>query len=72
VDDELELQADEGDFDPEHEDIIRAKWSMDGAETLREAAAKLRAYADELERLEREGWHLMQPIDDDYGFIHRV
>jgi len=71
VDDEIELEADD-EFDAENEDVIRAKWSMDGAETLSEAAMKLRAYADELERLEREGWHLMQPIEDDYGFIHRV
>ena len=68
MDDDIEL---EDEFDPEHERVIRAKWCMDGAETLAQAAASLRAYAAELERLEHEGWHLAQPIEDDYGFLHR-
>jgi len=53
------------------EDTIRAKWLMDGARTLGQAAKQLREYADQLERLERDGWQLTQPIDDDYGFIQR-
>lgn len=50
-------------------DIIRAKWGMDGAETLSMAAAKLRELATELEELEEDGWQLERPIEDDYGFI---
>lgn len=51
------------------EPIIRAKWLMDGAVTLPEAAAKLREFADELDRLARDGWTLEQPIDEDYGLL---
>ena len=54
------------------ESILRAKWCMDGAATLSQAAAKLRAFADEVEELEREGWQLTQPICDDYAFIEKA
>ncbi len=50
-------------------DIIRAKWTMDGAETLSEAASKLRNFADSLVELEREGYRLDGPVADDYGFL---
>jgi hypothetical protein len=54
----------------EHGDItIRAKWSMDGATTLREAANKLRRKADWLEDLASAGFELNAPIQDDYGFV---
>jgi hypothetical protein len=48
---------------------IRAKWSMDGARTLTEAAHALRQYADDLVALERAGFQLREPIEDDYGFL---
>ena len=51
------------------QEIIRAKWLMDGAATLTEAAAKLREYADTLDQLARDGWTLEQPIDEDYGLL---
>jgi hypothetical protein len=51
---------------------IPAKWCMDDARTLAEAAQQLRAYADELEELAREGWELLeQPVQDDYGYLVR-
>jgi hypothetical protein len=53
-----------GDFD-----TIRAKWTMDDATTLAEAAAKLRERADELDQMHREGWTLDGPISDDWGFL---
>lgn len=58
----------EEDFDDEQE-IIRAKWTMDGATTLAEAATRLRAFADVLDQKHAEGWTLQQAIDDDYGFL---
>ena len=67
--------AEDGDRDDEDEvdgwpvETIRAKWTMDGATTLAEAAVKLRQYADYLERLSGDGWELTQPVDDDYGWI---
>ena len=48
---------------------LRAKWTMDGAETLAEAAAMLRAEADRIEQLGKDGWTLEGPIDDDWGFL---
>jgi hypothetical protein len=52
-------------------DTIRAKWTMDGAATLSEAARMLRDFADHLEELEREGWQLIEPVSDDYGDIEK-
>jgi hypothetical protein len=49
--------------------IIRAKWVMDGAGTLPDAAAKLREFADQLDRMHGEGWTLEQPVNDDYGLL---
>lgn len=53
------------------ETVIRAKWSMDGATTLAEAAEKLRAFAGELDGMAAKGYELTRPVDDDYGFAAR-
>lgn len=53
------------------EETIRGKWIMDGAVTLSEAARKLQDYSLELEHLERQGWQLQDPIEDDYGIISK-
>ena len=50
-------------------EFIRAKWVMDEATTLAEAAGKLRAFADELDRMHAEGWRLEGPVADDWGFL---
>jgi hypothetical protein len=50
---------------------IRAKWTMDGAQTLAEAAKRVRAFADEIEDLAREGFELGAPVEDDYAFLVR-
>ena len=52
-------------------ETIRAKWTMDEAETLLEAAEKLRVYANDLEKMHNEGWRLREPIADDYGHIYK-
>jgi hypothetical protein len=52
--------------------VIRAQSSLDGAETLAEAAEMARELADELEALEEDGWELDAPISDDWGFVHRA
>lgn len=51
---------------------LKAEWTMDGAETLAEAAQLLRTFADELDALADAGFHLTGPIDDDFGFAHRA
>ena len=48
------------------EQMIRGKWTMDGANTLSEAAEKLRSFADDLDKLADEGWQLRGGIYDDW------
>lgn len=55
----------------EEPEIIRAKWAMDGAATLQEAAQKLRDQSAYLLELSEQGWELTQPVEDDYGFIEK-
>ena len=50
---------------------IRAKWSFDGAKTLKEAASRLREYAADLDGLASLGFELRDEIVDDYGFVGR-
>lgn len=50
-------------------DMIRAKWQMDGASTLAEAADRLEAFAGELRKLHDDGWTLAETIDGDYGHL---
>jgi len=51
--------------------VLRAKWTMDGATTLAEAAARFRERADELDELACAGFELEHPVSDDYAFIVR-
>ena len=55
----------EGEVEPLYmvpEKILRAKWVMDGAGTLKEAAEYLRSYAQYLEKIEEEGWQLNEMV----------
>ncbi len=62
----------DGDDDDDDDEIcIRAKWSMDGARTLAEARDNLHEYAKYLEELEQQGYELIEPIADDYGFVEK-
>jgi hypothetical protein len=51
---------------------IAAGGLMDGARTLREARAALRAYARHLGELEHAGWDLSQPVMGDHGPLTRT
>lgn len=48
--------------------VIRAKWTIDGAKTLKGAATMSRGFADMLDELADEGYELVGPVEDDYGF----
>jgi hypothetical protein len=50
-------------------ETIRAKWVLDGAATLGEAAQRAREAADRLQALHDAGWTLAEPVDSDYGFL---
>ncbi|HEV8536415.1 MAG TPA: hypothetical protein VGR87_11985 [Candidatus Limnocylindria bacterium] len=65
LDDYMEQWRDYGDL------TIRAKWTMDGARTLQEAAERFRERADELERLARAGFELDHAVEDDYAILIR-
>jgi hypothetical protein len=71
--DENENENEDGDENGEdvEEHLIRAKWCMDGARTLSEASEILESLANSLRQLERDGWQLVEPINDDYGFIRK-
>ena len=58
-------------WDEEHQMIVRAKWSMNDAKTLSEAAEMLKSFAGYLKKLEKEGWQLESPVCDDYGFLRK-
>lgn len=51
--------------------LLRAKWTMDGARTLDEAAKQVRALANEIDELSQEGFELGAPVEDDYAFLIR-
>ena len=51
---------------------IRAKWTIDGANTIDEAIEKLNDFIEYLRSLKEEGWKLREPIDDDYGFLYKT
>jgi len=51
---------------------IRAKYILDGATSLEEAADMARAYADYLEQLAEQGFQLAYAVEDDYGFVTPV
>jgi hypothetical protein len=71
LDDEL-FADDEESEDDESDDVIRARWVMDGARTLSQAAGKLEALARELRELEESGWQLAGPVENDHGVIRQV
>lgn len=57
------------DFAPQAGETIRAKWVMDGATTLAEAAERLERFAADLRSAHDNGWTLTAPVQDDYGFL---
>jgi hypothetical protein len=56
---------------PADGEIIRAKWLMDGAATLEDAAARAEEFAAYLRTLAAAGYGLYSPIEDDYGFLRK-
>lgn len=71
-DDIVEDEVDPFEADPDNDGVVRAKWTMDGARTLSEAAARLERQAADLRQMEEDGWQLTGPVEDDYGFIRRA
>jgi hypothetical protein len=59
-------------WDDDRLDIVRARWVLEGVHSLGEAVVNLRAFADDLEQLERDGWQLVGQMEGDRGVIRRV
>ena len=57
--------------DLRYQTVLHGAAVTDGAETLGEAAARLRRYADRLEAAEAAGWRLPEPITMDHAFPER-
>lgn len=53
------------------QEIIRAKWTIDGARTLEEAAQFAENFAAHLRQMAAEGWELTAPVEDDYGHVEK-
>ena len=51
--------------------FIRARWTMDGARTLSEAARCFRGRAEALEQLARAGFELDQPAGNGFAIAVR-
>jgi hypothetical protein len=64
--------VDENRLDDERLDVVRARWVLEGVHSLGEAVVNLRAFADDLEQLERDGWRLVGQMEGDRGVISRV
>lgn len=64
-----DIEGDE--FEGEGDDLVRAKWTIDGATTLAEAAQMARAFAGSLQKLHDEGYVLREPVEDDYGSYYK-
>lgn len=59
------------DSDESEEDLhfIRCKWQGDGATTLEELIGKMHNFIAHLRNLQKDGWELSNPMDDDWGLI---
>jgi hypothetical protein len=57
--------------DDKEERVVRAKWTMDGSETMDEMAEKLEQKAEYIRDLKEEGWELEDSVQDDYAIVVR-
>lgn len=51
--------------------VIRAKWSIDGATSLEDAAVRAGEFAAYLRDLAGEGYELTGPVENDCGFARK-
>jgi len=51
--------------------VVRAKWTMDGAESMEEMAKKHEQKAKQIRDLKKEGWELESRVEDDYAHLVR-
>jgi hypothetical protein len=61
---------------PEYEDnpnqiVLRGKWLIENCSTLDEAIECLYAEIEHYRQLQRDGWELIGPVEDDYGLLEK-
>lgn len=67
--DEEELFSEEE--EEEYDEILRMKWIGDGSKNLDELIEKLKQEISFIQRLKEDGYELISPMCDDYGFIKK-
>jgi hypothetical protein len=72
-----ECEEDEGEEvesldDTENQVVIRAKWMFDKAEKLDDVIECLYAEIEYYKQLQKDGWELIGPVEDDYGFLEKT
>lgn len=70
-DEDLDDEELDDELNVEENICIRAKWSIDNANTIDEAIEKLNRFIEYLRSLKNEGWEFREPIQDDYGFLYK-
>lgn len=68
--DEIEHTEENEDFDDT--EIIRAKWLYDNCSTLDEIIERLHQEIEYIKKLKEDGWKLIEPVNDDYGYIRKI
>lgn len=70
---ELDFDS-ESSYDDSLDDIeyIRAKWTYDGARTLDEVIDRLHAQIEYVKSLQKDGWELIDEVNDDYGPMRKA
>jgi len=74
--DQVVIQEDESstnDSDQEYDPpmSLRAKWCLDGANTLDDCVDKLKEFIEYIQILKDDGWELIDSINDDWGFLRQ-
>lgn len=60
------------DSDESTTQVLRGKWMFDGAKTLEEVITRLEEQIDTIKELKKDGWELIGPVEDDYGFLKQT
>ena len=51
---------------------IRSKWNLDGATSLDDCIRMYKELIEYFENLKKDGWEIVEPVADDYGWMKRV
>lgn len=65
------VEDDDAEPDPEREQDHYLKYHFDGAATPAELSERLRAYADEVEKMAADGWTLAQTVESGWAHFRR-